>query len=190
MRKMWSVLALVLLPCVVRAESSSARFALSSSAENPRCLIAVNSFSYRYGFRPPVNWRASQDHTQKGIRFQASANSSVLTVRFKDEPVGVLTKEGRCQRLQELILKFPNARLQRRSETAALSGKALILDLAWTARNSAQRVGRFARVPLAAGTVEVSLLASSDEDFESSLPAFRELLNSLQGFSDESDLRS
>jgi len=189
MRKMWSVLALVLLPCVVRAESSSARFALSSSAENPRCLIAVNSFSYHYGFRPPVNWRASQDHTQKGIRFQASANSSVLTVRFKDEPVGVLTKEGRCQRLQELILKFPNARLQR-SETEALSRKALIMDLAWTTGNSGQRVGRFARVPLASGTVEVSLLASSNEEFESSLPAFTELLNSLQPSSDEGDLRS
>ena len=195
MRKICSMLAGLVFASSVHAQScssaqSSARFALSSSTENPRCWIAVNSSSsYQYVFRAPLNWIPSQDLSQKRIRFQDSAKGSVLTVRFADEPAGIFTKVGRCQWLQELILKFPKARLQQKSEMAALSYKAVILDLAWksTGEGSGQRVGRFARVPLASGTVELSLLASSEEDFESSLPAFTALLNSLQGSSKESD---
>src|SRR5436190_9629882 len=123
--------------------NSLAKFAVSRSSDDPRYWIALTS-SYRCSFLPPMNWSVSQDPAKRALRFQNTNNGSVLTLRFRDDPANIYTKEEARQWVQELIVQFPGARLQQKAQINALSREALVLDLTWVSADSVNRVGRFA----------------------------------------------
>ena len=159
--------------------SSLAQFAVSRSEENPAYWIALTS-TYRCAFRPPANWTVTQEGSRRALRFQDPVSRSVLTLRFQDGSVRISSKEEVTQWLQELLTQYPRARLQQKSEVAALTRGALVLDLSWTSADSVRRTGRFARVPVPGGHLELSLLASTGPDFDSAASAMTQFLTSLQ----------
>src|SRR5690349_13737529 len=179
---------LILFSCVYTAlaiyaqatpSSANFRFAVGQSPDNPRCWIALTS-AHRYVFVPPNNWSMSHDPTHGTIRFQDITKGTVLSLRFRDDGVNSFQKEDAVKWLQELILQYPGARLQQKTDVATKSGDALVMDLTWTSPDEVRRSGRFARIALPSGYLDMSLLSSAGTDFESVAPVFTQFLASLQ----------
>ena len=159
------------------AAPNAPRFVLAPTVQDNRAFILLTDTA-RYSFTSPRGWliRAAEETREVSL---VSPDGSRIDMRFNEEGAPGRAPKGAAEWRAQLQKRYPHAEVIDEPEISALSKKVVALDLDWTQGGISLRSGRFARIPLERGSLEISLV-SARETFGANLPMFMQLMLSFR----------
>jgi hypothetical protein len=178
MKKTLLLAALLTLNPGLSAGNSEPRAALivAPSEKNARMMVAL-THAARYAFLSPRDWSMAADEGTRTIRIYEPRTEALIAIHFDD--ASGRKSDSDSDRWKNQLESERKARVREAFTFGLLGSNAEVADLAWLQADSMPVQGRFMRIPVEKGWIEISLVAPA-EFFESSLPAVMQLAGSLQ----------
>jgi hypothetical protein len=151
---------------------------LAPSVAHPQTMVALTQV-YRYSFLAPGGWTLDLDQAGKVVRITAPEQRGLIRIHFADDSREKFQPADFANWRESLLQEHAGATDGGAFTLNTLSTTAPGADLSWVHADKLRMEGRFTRIPVGTGYLELSLV-TSPKHFEECLPPFMQLVGSLQ----------